>query len=133
MRQIRAQSLYQFLRHCVEREGFPELWIPPTDIKRHVGLKSGNTGHGQKGDPLTDGQILALIDALSVDAMGQRWADAVRLAAELGLRPIELLHLSVRQDPATGERYWWCSDRKRSGGGATQPRRLERLPLVASD
>jgi len=74
-----------------------------------------------------------LITSLPTDATGQRWADAVRLAAELGLRPIELLHLSVRQDPATGERYWWCSYRKRSGGGATQPRRLEPLPLVSAE
>lgn len=133
MRQIRAQSLCQFLRHCVDREGFPELWGPPADLKRHVGLKPGDAGPGHKGDPLTDGQILALIASLPTDATGQRWADAVRLAAELGLRPIELLHLSVRQDPATGERYWWCSYRKRSGGGATQPRRLEPLPLVSAE
>ena len=62
--------------------------------------------------------------------VGGRWTDAVRLAAELGLRPIELLHLSIRQDPVSGERYWWCSYRKRSGGGATEPRRLEPLPLI---
>lgn len=99
-----------------------------------MGQRSGDAGPGHKGDPLTDRQILALVDSLPVDATGQRWADAVRLAAELGLRPIELLlHLSVRQDPASGERYWWCSYRKRSGGGATQPRRLEPLPLVGKD
>jgi hypothetical protein len=46
MRQIRAQSLCQFLRHCVERESFPELWIPPVDIKRHVGQKPGDAGPG---------------------------------------------------------------------------------------
>jgi integrase len=133
MRQIRAQSLCQFLRHCVERESFPELWTPPVDIKRHVGQKPADAGPGQKGDPLTDAQILSLVESLPLDATGQRWADAVRLAAELGLRPIELLHLSVRQDPATGERYWWCSYRKRSGGGVTLPRRLEPLPLIAKD
>jgi len=129
-RQIRAQSLCQFLKHCVEREGFPELWYPPNDIRRHVGMKTADARQGQKGDPLSDSQILGLIKSLPDDVIGRRWTDAIRLAAELGLRPIELLHLSVRQDPANGERYWWCSYRKRSGGGATEPRRLEPLPLI---
>ena len=78
-------------------------------------------------------RFASFVESLPVDATAQRWADAVRLAAELGLRPIELLRLSVRQDPATGERYWWCSSRKRSSGGATLPRRLEPLPLIAKD
>ena len=130
MRQIRSQSLCQFLNHCVQREGFPELWSPPHDIRRHVGVKPASAGPGHKGDPLTDQQILVLIKNLPIDDTGRRWTDAVRLAAELGLRPIELLHLSIRQDPVSGERYWWCSYRKRSGGGATEPRRLEPLPLI---
>jgi hypothetical protein len=50
--------------------------------------------------------------------------------AELGLRPIELLHLSVRTDANSREAYWWCTYRKRSGGGVTEPRRLFPLPLV---
>ena len=50
--------------------------------------------------------------------------------SELGLRPVELLHLSVRTDPKTKTPYWWCSYEKRSGGGVTKPRRLWPLPLV---
>jgi len=128
-RQIRAQSLSQFLRYCVEREGFPEIWIPPSDLRSHVGMKGGH-GNGQKGDPLTDQQILDLLAGLPVDSNARRWGDAIQLCSELGLRPIELLHLSVRRDPSTRERYWWCGYRKRSGGGATEPRRLEPLPLM---
>lgn len=129
-RQIRAQSLTQFLRYCVDREGFPELWAPPADLRSHVGAKptSGTVSH--KGDPLTDEQTLELLDGLPDDSIGRRWSDAVRLCSELGLRPIELLHLSVRRDPSTRELHWWCDYRKRSGGGATQPRRLEPLPLI---
>jgi hypothetical protein len=52
--------------------------------------------------------------------------------AELGLRPIELLHLSVRTDANSSEPYWWCTYRKRSGGGITDPRRLFPLPLMDS-
>jgi len=46
---------------------------------------------------------LALLEALPQDETGRRWADAIRLMAELGLRPIELLHLSVRTDANSRE------------------------------
>jgi hypothetical protein len=57
----------------------------------------------------------------------------LRLLAELGLRPGELQHLSVRTDLATGDPFWWCSYRKRRGGGDTEPRRVYPLALVDSD
>ena len=129
MRQIRAQSLAQFLRFCVDRKGFPALWAPPADLKQHVGIKA-TTAATFGGDPFTDQQILNLLASLPEDSSGQRWADAIRLLAELGLRPGELLHLQVKTDPATGEPFWWCSYRKRSGGGATEPRRVHPLRLV---
>lgn len=132
-RQIRAQSLAQFLRYCVTRERFPLAWMPPSDLSSHVGAKGSHSGPSHKGDPLTDQQIINLISSLPLDAPGSRWADALRLLAELGLRPIELRHLSVRTDHASGRAYWWCSYRKRSGGGDTQPRRLHPLPLVDAD
>jgi integrase len=50
--------------------------------------------------------------------------------AELGLRPIELLHLSVKRDPKTKIDFWHCSYQKRAGGGVTEPRRLYPLALV---
>jgi integrase len=129
-RQIRAQNLAQFLRYCVERENFPELWTPPQDLRTHIGMKTLASSRSMKGDPLTDQEILDLLAGLPDDATGERWCDAIRLSSELGLRPVELTHLSIRREPTTGERYWWCSYSKRSGGGATQPRRLEPLPLV---
>jgi integrase len=130
MRQIRAQSLAQFLRHCVTREQFPGVWHPPADLKSHVGMKPAGATSDRGGDPLTDRQIINLIATFPTDAAGGRWADAVRLLAELGLRPIELLHLTVKLDPITSEPYWWCSYEKRSGGGRTAPRRVHPLPLV---
>ncbi len=133
MRQIRAQSLAQFLRYCVNREHFPALWLPPPDLRSHIGAKGAQAGPGLKGDPLTDQQILNLLASLPVDDAGGRWVDALRLLAELGLRPVELGHLSVRTDPTTGDPYWWCSYRKRSGGGDTKPRRVYPLPLEDSE
>ena len=47
MRQIRCQSLSQFLRHCVEREQFPSHWLPPSDLSHHLGRKpAGSEGRG---------------------------------------------------------------------------------------
>ncbi|MFM7228620.1 MAG: site-specific integrase, partial [Cyanobacteriota bacterium] len=132
-RQLRAQALAQFLRHCVNREHFPVLWMPPVDLSSHIGAKGAHSGTIKKGNPLADQQIINLITSLPLDAPGQRWADALRLMAELGLRPIELQHLTVRTDPATGRAYWWVTYRKRSGGGDTQPRRVHPLPLVDGD
>jgi integrase len=134
MRQIRAQSLAQFLNHCVQRERFPDLWLPPADLKRHVGRRDATVNRIQKGDPFTtDQQILELLEALPTDGAGKRWCDALKLLAELGLRPIELLHLTVRTDGTTGEAYWWCSYQKRSGGGDTAARRVFPLPLDGID
>lgn len=133
-RQIRAQSLAQFLRHCVEREKFPESWRPPADLRPHIGVAAAETAAGhRKGDPFTDLEVLQLIDALPTDEPGRRWADALRLLAELGLRPIELQHLGVRSDPGSGKPLWWCSYRKRSGGGMTTPRWVHPLPLTDWD
>ncbi len=133
-RQIRAQSLGQFLRHCVDREKFPESWRPPADLRPHIGVAAAATAPGhRKGDPFTDLEVLQLLDALPTDPAGRRWADAVRLLAELGLRPIELQHLGVRTDPSSGQPLWWCSYRKRSGGGMTAPRWVHPLPLTDWD
>jgi len=130
IRQIRAQSLAQFLRHCVEREHFPDVWLPPSDLKRHVGRRDATVNRTQKGDPFEkDSEIVSLLADLPTDPSGRRWHDALMLLAELGLRPIELLHLTIRLDERTGEPYWWCSYQKRSGGGDSPPRRVFPLPL----
>ncbi|WP_254954480.1 MULTISPECIES: site-specific integrase [unclassified Cyanobium] len=133
MRQIRAQSLAQFLRYCVSREGFPAVWMPPTDLRAHVGSTPTEELNRSKGDPVEDQQIINLLSSLPGDAAGQRWSDALKLLAELGLRPIELVHLSVQKDRSSGQPYWWCSYRKRSGGGDTEPRRVHPLPLVDAE
>lgn len=131
-RQERARNLAQFLRYCVTREQVPAIWQPPADLKDAIGRKPADA-RNQKSDPITDQQIINLIASLPDDAAGQRWADVICLLAELGLRPVELLHLSVRTDPKTGEPYWWCSYEKRAGGGVTKPRRLWPLPLQGDD
>ena len=36
-RQIRARALSQFLTHAVTRENLPDTWLPPKDLKQHIG------------------------------------------------------------------------------------------------
>jgi integrase len=108
------------------------VWTPPAILRDHVGIKPA-TATSQAGDAVEDHQLLELICNLPCNAAGQRWTDALRLLAELGLRPIELQHLHVRADPITREPHWWCSYEKRSGGGRTAPRRVHTLPLRDRD
>jgi len=131
-RQERARNLAQFLRYCIAREQVPAIWQPPADLKDAIGRKPADA-RSQKTDPITDQQIINLIASLPDDAAGHRWADVIRLMAELGLRPVELLHLSVKTDPTSGEHYWHCTYEKRAGGGVTKPRRLYPLPLQTDD
>jgi hypothetical protein len=121
------------LRHAVQREKVSSHWMPPNSLRHQVGTRSRKAAiDGQKGDPFTDVQILTLLDGLPDTEAGRPRADAIRLMAELGLRPIELQHLSVCTDANSSEPHWWCTYRKRSGGGITDPKRLFPLPLMDS-
>ncbi len=131
-RQERARNLAQFLRYCVSRERFPSIWQPPSNLTDHIGRKPATAEIGGS-DPITDQEIIDVLASFPSDEAGYRWGNAVRLIAELGLRPVELRHLSLRRDPKTKQTYWWCSYQKRSGGGVTKPRKLYALPLVSNE
>ena len=130
-RKRRTNSLCQFLEYCVTRENAPVSWLPPKDRKTHIGRKAANA-KTQKKDPLTDQEILILIEDLQTTEAGNRWANALKLLTVYGLRPVELTHLHVKETPK-GEKYLFCSYEKRSGGGITKPRRLEPLPIENTD
>jgi len=128
-REIRAGNLKQFLDYCVQREKFPVAWLLTTKLKDHIGKKPKGK-KVIKGDPISDQQIINLINSIPDSEIGNMWADAVRLVSEYGLRPVELDHLSVKKDRKTGEEYFFCSYEKRAGGGTTEARVLHPLPLV---
>ncbi|KGG14474.1 putative phage integrase family [Prochlorococcus sp. MIT 0602] len=129
-RQQRARNLAAFLKYCVNVQRFPEYLTPPTDLSYHIGRKTA-TSRSQKVHPVTDQEIIDLIDSLeNFDGLlrdkpaALNWARAIKLLAAFGLRPEELKHLEKRVDKKTKEEYLWCSYQKRAGGGMTQPRRL---------
>ena len=140
-RQIRARSLSQFLTHAVTREGIADIWTPPSDLKEHIGRTKKGQGINQKGDPFSDDQqILDFLKTLPIDSpfkkdadAATRWNNAFCLMAELGLRPTEVNKLIIKKDPTTKEFYWFCTYEKKGGGGTTEPRRIEPLPLLNRD
>ena len=141
MRKIRVRSLVSFLGYCVDQHHLPDAWAPPKNLRPLIGAEKPSEAVRQKADAFAhDQQIIDLIESLPTEVGPQRdreaamqWADATRLLAELGLRPIELLHLKVKTEEISGEAYWWCTYEKKGGNGATKARRIYPLPLVGAD
>ena len=137
-RQMRARAVKQFLTHAVTREGIADIWTPPTNLKPHIGEAKPQEKINKEGDHFEDDQqIINFLETLPINSpferdavAAEKWLNAFRLMAELGLRPIEVGYLKVKKDPTTKEFYWWCDYRKKSGGGTTEPRRVEPLPLI---
>lgn len=129
-RQIAAQNLSQFLNYCTDRLHFKTCWQPPAKLGVHVGQRPrGSTK--RDGYPLSDAQILRLLDGLPNDESGERWKFAVQLMATYGLRPEELRHLVIK--PGVTDPQLWCTYQKKSGGGQTMPRPLYPLPVFDID
>jgi integrase len=110
------------LNYAVLRLKFPRCWQPPSKLSHHVGADP----HGKRkrvGYPLSDGQILRLLDHLPESDQYHRWRFGLQLMAVYGLRPEELRYLKVRQGQL------WCLYQKKGGGGQTEPRPLYPLPV----
>ena len=129
-REIKVGVLWQFLEYCFQRENFPPSWLPKTNRKEHIGKKPADWKSNSK-DAVTDQEIINLINNLPESDKDIK--DAIKLISLLGLRPIELKHLSVRKDKETNELYWWCDYQKKSSKGTTKPRELHELELVDSE
>ena len=137
-RQMRARAVKQFLTHAVTREGIADIWTPPTNLKPHIGEAKPQEKINNEGDHFEDDQqIINFLETLPINSpferdavAAEKWLNAFRLMAELGLRPIEVGYLKVKKDPTNKEFYWWRDYRKKSGGGTTEPRRVEPLPLI---
>ena len=125
-----AKVMRAFFRFCVEELHFDEKWLPPDNVRKYIGRKPiESVGKTQKGDALTDQQILDLIDSLPIDEHGLRWSNAIKLMSVYGLRPIECNHVIVKQDETTDEPYLFCTYIKRTGKGETFAGEVQPLPL----
>ena len=86
------------------------------------------------GYPLSDAQILQLLDNLPAGEVHDRWRFAIQLCAVYGLRPEELRHLRIK-DGASGAELWTIYQKSMGGtkGAKTEPRRLHPLLLRDAD
>ena len=124
-RKHRVRAIKQFLDHAVTREGFADIWTPPTDLSSHIGkAKKGEIQIQKAGAFESDIQILDFLNTLPTDSEAKKDADAATrwfncfcLMAELGLRPIEINFLQVLFDPINKEHYWHCTFIKKAGNG----------------
>ena len=91
-RQIMRQSLLGWLRYCVSRKSFKASWMPPVVDDKAVGTKKKRVGY-----PLTDSQIIRLLESLPEDETGNKWRFACHLMALYGLRPEDLRHLHTKR------------------------------------
>ena len=133
-----VRAIKQFLDHAFNREGIADIWTPPTDLSSHIGkAKKGEIQIQKAGAFESDIQILDFLKTLTTDSEAKkdsdaatRWFNCFCLMAELGLRPIEINFLHVLFDPINKEHYWHCTFIKKSGNGATQPRRINLCHLL---
>jgi hypothetical protein len=109
-RQIAAQNLSQFLQYCTERLHYKLCWRPPAKLAIHVGMKPKGA-FKREGYPLSDVQILRLIENLPITEAGERWRFAIQLLATFGLRPEELRYLVLK--PGADGSQLWCTYQKK--------------------
>ena len=122
-RQIMSQSLNGLLKFAVWRKNYPHCWLPSSEPETVTTEK-------RVGYPLTDSQILRLIESLPKGPVHERWKFAIQLLAVYGLRPEDLRYLVTRNKG----RELWSMYRKSKGGSKgqkTEPRRL--YPLLVYD
>ena len=127
MRQTCRQKLYGFLNWAVQRGHLKPIYAPPATLPEV--LKPKRIGY-----PLSDAQILQLLDNLPAGEVHDRWRFAIQFCAVYGLRPEELRHLRIK-DGANGAELWTIYEKSMGGtkGLKTEPRRLHPLLLRDSD
>ena len=118
---ISRRALWRFLKYCVNRLNFSNVWLPPTEIP-----SAGKKKPKKIGYPISDSQFISLINSLN----NQQWIFAIQLCCVYGLRPEELRYLHTRND---GTELWSNYTKSKGGtkGDTTQPRRL--YPVLVKD
>ncbi len=141
-RKKRVQIIRSFLEWAISKESgylLPSAsWTPPAkgNIKKYKGKPPASLRKKTEAPiyPITEDQIFELINYLDnppeearedIKARAKEWSFPIKLLALYGLRPIEIFHLSIKNDGK--EDYIWCSYVKKSGNGYTKPRRLRPL------
>ena len=117
-------AIKNLLQYAVSRHPQPQSWIlNEFDYEELRGKKPKSRVKAI----LNDFEILNLVNV--IEDMNPHWANAIKLLALYGLRPVELQHLSVKRNPH-GDWQLWCDYQKTVNGKKTAPRWLLPVPLV---
>tara|TARA_E500000331_G_scaffold21531_1_gene18862 strand:+ start:215 stop:1456 length:1242 start_codon:yes stop_codon:yes gene_type:complete len=125
MRRHMRLALYSFLRFCVEDQKFESIWLPPATTTKDLVTKKKRIGY-----PLTDSQIIRLLESFPDSEEGKRWKYGFQCMAVYGLRPEDLRYIHTRNG---GQEMWTNYEKSKGGkkGETTEPRRL--YPLLVHD
>lgn len=129
-RQQCVDAVVRMLTYGVDHEGLDESWL----IRQSLKLKLKGDGKQDEERPikeLTDAQVIAVLEAAE-NCKSPDWKNVLLLMAVYGLRPIEVLNLEVRVNPATKKPQLFCKYQKACGGKSkttkTDPRFLYPCP-----
>jgi len=84
-------ALFGFLRFCVQGQQFESTWLPPAVTNKDLITTKKRIGY-----PLTDSQILRLLDYFPVDEIGNKCRFAFQCMTVYGLRPEDLRTIHAR-------------------------------------
>ena len=118
-------ALFGFLRFCVQSQQFESTWLPPAVTDKDLVVTKKRVGY-----PLTDSQIIRLIDSLPQNDPGKKWRFGFQCMAVYGLRPEDLRYIHTRN---SGQEIWTDYEKSKGGkkGEKTKSRRL--YPLLVND
>ena len=120
-------AVYGFLNYCVHRRDFPSIWLPPAMSDDEIVTTTKRIGY-----PLTDSQIIRLVEGLPENDISKRWIFGIQLMAVYGLRPEDLREVYTKKN---GEEIW--TDYRKSKGGrkgeTTEPRELMPIWVLDTD
>ena len=112
-----------FLNWAGQRGHLKPIYSPPAALPETL-----------KRYPISDAQILHLLDNLPAGEVHDRRRFAIQLCAVYGLRPEDLRHLVIK-DGVSGAELWTTYQKSMGGtkGAKTEPRRLRPLFLRDAD
>lgn len=91
-RRLRIQYVSQMLSFAVAKAGADQRWMPPTDLKEWIGIKT--KGSAAQTTYIQDDQIVRLLAGIT----DPQWRLAISAVAAFGLRPVELHCISANTD-----------------------------------
>ena len=116
-----VETVMRFLAYGHDHRGLDGVWVLPAHQKADFLESSKKVAKAT----LTGPELLELIDSCP----STEWQSVLTFMATFGLRPEELFHLSLRVNPDTGKKQFWCGYEKVSGRFKTAQRWLYPVPL----